>query len=64
MCKENCDTCLEDDSCCNGSYSPLVESFRYDCKHARDCIDSMEVFYIYGNIPTYCRDCVFYESKE
>ena len=64
MCKENCDTCLEDKSCCNGSYSPLVESFRYDCKHACDCIDSMEVFYIYGNIPAFCRECRFYEPKE
>ena len=64
MCKEKCDTCLEDDSCCNGSYSPFVESFRYNCIHARECIDSMEVFHTVGNSRPYCRDCVFYESKE
>lgn len=24
MCKENCDTCIEDKSCCNGVYRPLL----------------------------------------
>lgn len=23
MCEENCDTCIEDKSCCNGVYRPM-----------------------------------------
>lgn len=37
MCKENCSECLQDKSCCDGVYYPLVESCRDDCIHADEC---------------------------
>lgn len=37
MCKENCDKCLQNKSCCDGVYYPLVESCRDDCIHADEC---------------------------
>lgn len=37
MCKENCDKCLQDKSCCNGVFHSLVETCRNDCIYADEC---------------------------
>lgn len=57
MCKENCSECLQDKSCCDGVYYPLVESCRDDCIHADECGRE-------GISSKACRECVFYEVEE
>lgn len=49
MCKENCDTCIEDKSCCNGMYHPIFNLCdkcvnEYGCSH-RDYSDDCEDYY-------------------
>lgn len=49
MCKENCSTCIEDKSCCNGVYRPIFNLCdkcvnEYDCNH-RDCSEDCEDYY-------------------
>lgn len=36
MCNENCDTCIEDKSCCNGVYRPLFSPCIW-CENAHGC---------------------------
>lgn len=37
MCNENCDTCIEDKSCCNGVYRTLDEDSMPLCLASLSC---------------------------